>query len=133
VHCPVGLHCRPEETVPAATDAAVTQYLPGAVTRRRLTIFASDAARQQPTGLYYRAVNATSGLVEVLVVVTLRDAPRPPGTLVADPHPGAWIRYVRRQVGRFEVQVQFTGPPGHTPPVARAVGLARDPRLLASG
>ena len=133
VHCPIGLRCRPEETVPAATDAAVAQYLPGAVTRRRLTIFTADAAARDPDGLFYRAVNATSGLVEVLVIVTRPASPRPPGTLVADPHPGAWIRYVRRQIGPFEVQVQFTGPPGRTPPVTVAVRLAGDPRLLVPG
>jgi hypothetical protein len=33
-------------------------------------------------------------------------------------------------VGQFEVQVQYTGPPGRTPPVELAVRLSQDPRLL---
>jgi hypothetical protein len=55
---------------------------------------------------------------------------RPSTPEINDSSPGAAIRYVRRQVGGYEVQVQYTGPPGGTPPVGLALRLLHDPRLF---
>ena len=126
LHCPTTIRCTARETVPDATLAAVQQYLPGAFERRTLSI-----DRVDPDGLYYRAVNAASGLVELLIIVTVPDAERGAQAVALDPHPGAAIRYARADVGRYEVQVQYTGPPGGTPAVDLAQRLAADPRLLA--
>lgn len=124
--CPAGLKCLLTSTVPPGTTAAVASYLPGSYERRAETL--TDVIDHR---LQFRAVNAVLGAVELLVIVSIPDAARPDAAITADPHPGASIRYARRQVGGFEVQVQFTGPPGTTPPVQRARDLAGDPRLLA--
>ena len=126
LRCPPRLPCEADDLVPPVTDAAVAQYLPGALDRRVVTVTLTD-----PNRLYYRAVNAIAGPVEVLVLVSIPAAEQSAQTVVIDPRPGASIRYVRRQVGRYEVQVQYTGPPGGTPPVDQAISLALDPRLLA--
>lgn len=126
LHCPPTIACTSQETVPDGTLAAVHQYLPGSFERRTLTI-----DRLAPNRLYYRAVNATSGLVELLVLVSSPDTLRGADNVTVDPHPGAAIRYARRDVGRYEIQVQYTGPPGATPAVELAQQLAADPRLLA--
>ena len=126
LHCPPTIACTSQEDVPDQTLAAVHEFLPGAFERRTLTI-----DRIAPNRLYYRAVNATSGLVELLVIISTPDRPRGADAVTLDPHPGAAIRYARRDVGRYEVQVQYTGPPGGTPAVDLAQRLANDPRLLA--
>ena len=126
LHCPAAIRCAARETVPDSTIAAVQQYLPDSFERRTLSI-----DRLDPDGLYYRAVNATSGLVELLIIVSVPDAKRGTQSVTLDPHPGAAIRYARIDVGRYEVQVQYTGPPGGTPAVDLAQRLAADPRLLA--
>lgn len=125
LHCPPTIRCAARETVPDATIAAVRQYLPDAFERRTLTI-----DRVDPNSLYYRAVNATSGLVELLIIVSVPGSERGPQTVALDPHPGAAIRYARLDVGRYEVEVQYTGPPGGTPALDLAHRLAADPRLL---
>jgi hypothetical protein len=125
MHCPPSIACRAAEGVPSATTAAIVEYLAGADERRTVTVTQVDARL-----LYYRAVNATAGAVELLVIVSTPASARPQATDSENPVPGAAIRYVRRQIGRYEVQVQYTGPPGATPPVELAVRLASDPRLL---
>ena len=126
LHCPSTIRCSARETVPDATIAAVQQYLPDAFERRTLSI-----DRVDPNGLYYRAVNATSGLVELLIIVSVPESERGAQTVALDPHPGAAIRYARVDVGPYEVQVQYTGPPGGTPALDLAQRLAADPRLLS--
>lgn len=125
LHCPPTIACTSQENVPDQTLAAVHEFLPGAFERRTLTI-----DRIAPNRLYYRAVNATSGLVELLVIVSTPDKPRGTDGVMLDPHPGAAIRYARVDVGRYEIQVQYTGPPGGTPALELAQRLAADPRLL---
>lgn len=125
LHCPPTILCTSEESVPDNTIAAVHEFLPDSFERRTLTI-----NRVNPNGLYYRAVNATSGLVELLVIVSRPDRLRGMQTVALDPHPGAAIRYARRDVDGYEVQVQYTGPPGGTPALELAERLAADPRLL---
>lgn len=126
LHCPPTILCDSKESVPDDTVAAVREYLPGSFERRTLTI-----DRVNPDGLYYRAVNATSGLVELLVIISTPDRTRGTQALALDPRPGAAIRYARRDLGGHEVEVQYTGPPGGTPPLDLAERLAADPRLLA--
>jgi len=126
LHCPPTILCTSQESVPDNTIAAVHEFLPDSFERRTLTI-----DRVNPDGLYYRAVNATSGLVELLVIVSKPDKPRGAQTVALDPHPGAAIRYARRDLDGYEVQVQYTGPPGGTPALELAERLAADPRLLA--
>jgi hypothetical protein len=125
MHCPPSVACSAADGVPAATTAAIAEYLSGAYERQTVTVTQVD-----PRRLYYRAVNATAGAVELLVIVSTSADARPQATDSVDPVPGAAIRYVRRQIGRYEVQIQYTGPPGATPPVELAVRLAVDPRLL---
>jgi hypothetical protein len=125
MHCPPTMACSAAEAVPPATTAAIAEYLFGADERQTVTVTQLDTRR-----LYYRAVNATAGPVELLVIVSTSGTARPRATDSVNPVPGAAIRYVRRQIGRYEVQVQYTGPPGATPPVELAVRLASDPRLL---
>jgi hypothetical protein len=126
LHCPPTILCTLRDSVPDNTIAAVHEYLPGSFDRRILTI-----DRINPNGLYYRAMNATAGLVELLVIISTPDRSRGAQAVALDPHPGAAIRYARRVVGSYEVQVQYTGPPGSTPPLDLAERLAADPRLLA--
>ncbi|HJQ42725.1 MAG TPA: hypothetical protein VJ831_06555 [Jatrophihabitantaceae bacterium] len=126
LHCPETLACRSIEAVPSATSAAISQYLPGGYERRTVTV--TEVADHK---LHFRAVNAISGAVELLVIVSVPAVERPASVRSADPKPGASIRYARRTEGRYEIQVQFTGPPGATPPVRLATDLAADPRLLA--
>jgi hypothetical protein len=123
--CAQEVACTSADAVPPGTSDAIAEYLVGANERVTYTVTQTDTRR-----LVYRAVNATAGSIELLVIVTVPDAVQSPATETADPSPGAAIRYVRRQVGRYEVQVQYTGPPGGTPPVTRAVQLSQDPRLL---
>ena len=124
--CPPGEQCRLTTSVPRGTSAAIAQYLPGGYERQAETLTGTTDHR-----LRFRAVNVVLGAVELLVIVSVPDSIEPDAVSAADPHPGAAIRYVRRHSGPFQIQVQFTGPPGGTPPVDRARELAGDPRLLA--
>jgi hypothetical protein len=103
----------------------IAQYLPGAYERKAVTVTEISAHR-----LHYRAVNATAGALELLVIVSVPQSVRPDAARSIDQRPGAAIRYVRREQGRLEIQVQYTGPPGATPPVQVADRVAGDPRLL---
>jgi hypothetical protein len=123
--CAHEIACTSAEAVPHRTSDAITEFLAGAYERVAYTVTQTDTNR-----LIYRAVNATSGNIELLVIIRAPHVAQSPATETLDPSPGAAIRYVRRQVGHYEVQVQYTGPPGSTPPVELAVRLAQDPRLL---
>ena len=121
--CPAGQSCRVTSSVPAEVSAAVAQGLPGGLERAHYSVLQST-----PRELVYRSVNATVGLVELLVIVS--KAPPSQRAEATRYPPGATIAYVRDFHDGFEVQVQFTGPPGYTPPMNTARALAADPRLL---
>jgi hypothetical protein len=123
--CAHEISCVSAEAVPRGTSAAISASLTGADERLTFTVTQRDTDR-----LVYRVVNATSRDVELLVIIRLRRLAQSAVTETIDPSPGAAIRYVRRQVGQYEVQVQYTGPPGRTPAVELAVRLSQDPRLL---
>lgn len=123
--CAHEISCSSADAVPRATSDAISEFLTGAYERVTYTVTQSDTNR-----LVYRAVNATSGSIELLVIIGVPHVARSAATETIDPSPGAAIRYVRRQVGHYEVQVQYTGPPGGTPPVELAERLSQDPRLL---
>jgi hypothetical protein len=123
--CAHEVACISANAIPHGTSEAIAQSLAGAYARVTYTVTQTDTNR-----LVYRAVNATSGNIELLVLITVPHVARSAVTETIDPSPGAAIRYVRRQVGRYEVQVQYTGPPGSTPRVELALRLSQDPRLL---
>jgi hypothetical protein len=123
--CAHEISCVAAQAVPRGTSAAISGSLTGADERVTFTVTQRETDR-----LVYRVVNATSRDVELLVIIRLRRLAQPAVTETIDPSPGAAIRYVRRQVGQYEVQVQYTGPPGRTPAVDLAVRLSQDPRLL---
>ncbi|MDP9093337.1 MAG: hypothetical protein M3N95_10465 [Actinomycetota bacterium] len=126
--CTHAISCISAEAVPAGTNEAISEFLAGARERVTYTVTQRNTDR-----LVYRAVNATSGDIELLVIVRAPEVVRSAATDSIDPSSGAAIRYVRRQVAHYEVQVQYTGPPGGTPPVELAVRLSQDPRLLEVG
>lgn len=123
--CVYAISCIAADAVPRSTSAAISASLAGAHEGMTYTVTQRGTDR-----LIYRVVNATAADIELLVIVKLAPLARPAATSTADPSPGAAIRYVRRQEGQYEVQIQYTGPPGRTPPVAQAVRLALDARLL---
>jgi hypothetical protein len=123
--CAHEISCISADAVPRGTIDAISASLNGANERVTYTVTQRDTDR-----LVYRVVNATSRNVELLVIIRQAPLARSAATETIDPSPGAAIRYVRRQVGQYEVQIQYTGPPGRTPPVERAVRLSQDPRLL---
>jgi hypothetical protein len=123
--CAREISCTSADAVPPGTNEAISEFLTGAHDRVTYTVTQRDTNR-----LVYRAVNATSGDIELLVIVRLPAVARAAATETIDPSSGAAIRYVRRQLAHYEVQVQYTGPPGGTPPLELAVRLSQDPRLL---
>ncbi|MCU1655789.1 MAG: hypothetical protein JWO57_445 [Pseudonocardiales bacterium] len=123
--CAHEIACISADAVPHATSEAISEFLAGAYERVTYTVIQTDTNR-----LIYRAVNATSGNIELLVIITKPRVAPPAATETIDGSPGAAIRYVHRQVGHYQVQVQYTGPPGRTPAVELAVRLSQDPRLL---
>ena len=123
--CAHEISCSSADAVPRGTSDAISEFLSGAYERVTYTVIQSGTNR-----LVYRAVNATSGGIELLVIIRVPRVARSAATETFDPSPGAAIRYVRRQVGHYEVQVQYTGPPGRTPPVELAERLSQDPRLI---
>jgi hypothetical protein len=123
--CAHEFSCISADAVPRGTSDAISASLKGAYERVTYTVTQRDTDR-----LVYRVVNATSRNIELLVIIRQAPLARSAATETIDPAPGAAIRYVRRQVGQYEVQVQYTGPPGRTPPVELAVRLSQDPRLL---
>jgi hypothetical protein len=123
--CAHEISCIAADAVPRGTSDAISASLTGAYERVTYTVTQRDTHR-----LIYRVVNATSRHTELLVIIRKTPVARSAATETLDPSPGAAIRYVRRQVGQFEVQIQYTGPPGRTPPIELAVRLSQDPRLL---
>jgi hypothetical protein len=123
--CAHEISCSSADAVPRGTSDAISEFLSGGYERVTYTVTQSGTNQ-----LVYRAVNATSGGIELLVIIRVPRVARSAVTETIDPSPGAAIRYVRRQVGHYEVQVQYTGPPGHTPPVELAERLSQDPRLF---
>ncbi|MDQ2749664.1 MAG: hypothetical protein ABI775_03950 [Pseudonocardiales bacterium] len=123
--CAHEISCISADAVPRGTSDAISASLIGAYERVTYTVTQRDTDQ-----LVYRVVNATSRNTELLVIIRQTPLARSAATETIDPAPGAAIRYVRRQVGQYEVQIQYTGPPGHTPPIELAVRLSQDPRLL---
>lgn len=127
-HCPDTISCTSVATVPAGVLAAIRMYLPHAVSESH-----SSVTQAHPHRLYFRQVSASASDVTVTILVSqasrMRSASPTEGT---DQPPAASIGYVRTltQDG-LVVQVQFTGLPGWTPPMAQIRALAVDPRLLA--
>jgi hypothetical protein len=95
----------------------------------------SEDPRLDEEQLYFRQVDASASDVTVTVLVSQASRMKSPSpTEGTDEPPDESIGYVRilTQDG-LVVQVQFTGLPGWTPPMAQIRALATDPRLRAPG
>jgi hypothetical protein len=129
-HCPATISCTSVDSVPAGVLAAIRTYLPNAVSNSH-----SSVTQVHPSRLYFRQVDASAHHVTINVLVSRASRMQHPSpTEGTDELPDASIGYVRTVTrDGLVVQVQFTGLPGWTPPMAQIRALAADPRLLTLG
>jgi hypothetical protein len=127
--CPLAITCRTVRSVPAGVLRAIRRVVPDAEAMRGYTVL-----QVAPPRVHFRQVNASGNSVTVVILVSRTAAVEVHPTDETDDTGVESIGYVRAAVpGGYEVQVQFTGLPGWTPPMAQIRALAADPRLPAVG
>ena len=127
--CPLAITCRAVRALPAGVLQAVRRYLPDAGSMSGYTVL-----QVAPSRVHYRQVNVAGEGVSVVIRVSRAPAAQADPTEQTNATGAASTGYVRVAIsGGYEVQVQFIGRPGSTPPMAQIRALAADPRLLAVG
>jgi hypothetical protein len=128
-HCPEIVSCRTVTTMPPGVLAAIRRYAPRAVSGNAFTVLQVD-----PDGVYFRQVNARAGQADILVRVAHTSRQDAQSSQGIEKAPDETIGYARAVTADgFDVQVQFTGPPGYAPPLTAIRALAADRRLRAVG